>query len=949
MIEKNSNINSKRNNTKTSKEKLNNSNNNSFSISSFKTSMNFNSSINNIQDNTKLILRIKPKTEEEYLDNNKIFEIKDNSLIEFLGSKNNSKIFKFDYIFSEDSQQKEIFEVCAKDICDSLFEGYNGTIFAYGQIGSGKTYTMLGLNYTQSLLCNSNFILSKGDNTNNYLSYMKKKEEEGKGLVPRAIEYLLDKKEELVGFNNTNTSIELFCSFYEIFNDQIYDLFNNISWINNNSLNTKEKQKEGVLKDNLEKIKLNDKKEIFNLIKLGYLNLQSFSYIMNTQSKSHSIFSISICKTKLENDNIIKSTTILNLVDLASSDKQTSNENTGDQIKDAGKINKSFLGLGNVIQNFGENFIPIRDTKLTFLLKESLVVHPKTCFIATISSLKKNLQDTLFTLNFAQNIKKIKNNKIFSKKNKIEEENNKIITKEEFEKEKDIYNNSKNEVIKLVNLLEKIEDISPDIYKFKEKFKQNSLIRKYLNDEYEESYKKLLDKEKEIEIIKKENEIYENKINNLSIELIIKKQAYNNLVKKQADSEKEFNEIKQKFDKVYETWDSKVKKLSEKDNILKEQNAQHEKIIIDKKEIIDKNRNIIASKENQINNLKEKINELENNIINKNSKNKELEKEINELKEEIKVIDANYNKSEKELIDINNKLLDKNNKLNNVDNILIDTQKRYNNKLLNNKGDINKLNSIISQSTSNEAESKNRIFAIKNKIIEYDLYLEILKKTKDYLNNSLTELENRNKKYREELDEKINSYNNLIEINRDLKNKVDLLNKKFEVIGGNKKNTKESGTKSKIVKLNEENNELSKEVSNLNNILGNLYVNNNNIFQYHHNLDQKISEYKKIFNLSQKELIPLIEKNCLRKSISLIENINKIKNLKENQKLNLFTINLENAICLLKEKEELIKNMKIYNKNIRLKTINSVRENNVKTTEINLLKETDHNRNSFNL
>ena len=70
MIEKSSNINSKRNNTKTSKEKLNNSNNNSFSISSFKTSMNFNSSINNIQDNTKLILRIKPKTEEEYLERN---------------------------------------------------------------------------------------------------------------------------------------------------------------------------------------------------------------------------------------------------------------------------------------------------------------------------------------------------------------------------------------------------------------------------------------------------------------------------------------------------------------------------------------------------------------------------------------------------------------------------------------------------------------------------------------------------------------------------------------------------------------------------------------------------------------------------------------------------------------------------------------------------------------
>ena len=949
MTDKSSNINSKRNYTKTSKEKIFYPNNNSFSISSFKTSMNFNSSINNIQDNTKIILRIKPKTEEEYLDNNKIFEIKDNSLIEFIGSKNNSKIFKFDYVFNEDSQQKEIFEICAKDICDSLFEGSNGTIFVYGQIGSGKTYTMLGPNYTPPLLDNSNFKLSQGDNTNNYLSYMKKKEEEGKGLVPRAIEYLLDKKEELTKFNNIKTNIELYCSFYEIFNDQIYDLFNNASWINYNSLNMKEKQLEGTLKDNLKKIKISDKKEVFNLIKLGYINLQSFSYIMSTQSKSHSIFSISICITNSENDNIIKSRTLLNLVDLASSIKMASNENTGDITKDAGKINKSLLGLSNVIQNSGENFIPYRDTKLTFLLKESFVIHPKTCFIATISSLKKNLQDTLFTLNFAQNIKKIKNNKILSKKNKTEDEKNKIITKEQFEKEKDIYNNSKNEIIKLVNILEKIGDTSPEKYKFKEKFKQNSFVRKYLNDEYEESHKLLLNKEKEIETIKKENEIYENKINNLSIELIIKEQAYNNLIKKQADSEKEFKEIKQKFDKVYEAWDSKIKKLSEKDNILKAQNAQHEKIVIDKKKIIDKNKNIINSKENEINNLKEKINELEININNKNSINKELEKEINELKEEINLIDVNYNKSEKELNDINNKLLDKNNKLNNVDNNLIDTQKLYKNKLLNNKGDINKLNSIINQSTSDEAESKNRIFTIKNKIIEYDLYLGILKKTKEYLNNSLTELENRNKKYREELDAKINSYNNLIEINREMKNKVDLLNSKFKVIGGNKNNSKESGIKSKIVELNEKNNELSKEVSNLNNILGNLYINNNNLFQYHHNLDQKINEYKKSFNLSQKELIPLIEKNELRKSISLIENIKNIKNLKENEKLNLFTINLENAICLLKEKEELIKNMKIYNKNIRLKTINSVRENNIKTTEINLLKDIDHNRNSFNL
>jgi hypothetical protein len=164
MIERSNNINQKRN---ISKEKINALSNKSLSVSSFKTM-----SFNYIQENSKVMLRIKPKTEGEYFDNNKIFEIKDNNYIEFFGSKNNSKIFKFDYIFNFDSQQSQIFEICCKEICDSLFEGYNGTIFTYGQIGSGKTYTMLGPDYTKYILSNSNFALSNGENR--YISYMRK-------------------------------------------------------------------------------------------------------------------------------------------------------------------------------------------------------------------------------------------------------------------------------------------------------------------------------------------------------------------------------------------------------------------------------------------------------------------------------------------------------------------------------------------------------------------------------------------------------------------------------------------------------------------------------------------------------------------------------------------------------------------------------------------------------
>ena len=952
---KSNNINSKKNNTKEKSVTLSKT---SLSISSFKT-LNLNLS-NNIQENSKIILRIKPKTEDDYLEQNKIYEIKDTNIIEFHGSKNNSKIFHFDYIFNENSKQSEIFDISAKEICDSLFEGYNGTIFTYGQIGSGKTYTMLGPDYTKSFLLNSNFSFNSTNNSiynnsnnngfqNKYVEYMKKKEEEGKGIIPRSIEYLLEKKEELCNkFKEFKLNIDLYCSFYEIFNDQIYDLFNNTNWINYNPLISKEKNIEGVLKENLKKIKLNEKKDIFDLVKLGILNRQSFAQIMNTKSRSHAIFSIYLNLSKFENNDEINIKTILNLVDLAGIEKQKSEEKISEKLKDTGKINKALLGLGNVIHNFGENFIPYRDTKLTFLLKESMGINPKTCLIATISTLKKNIQETLFTLNFTQKIKKIKtkfnNSKnLLSKKNKLleEKEQKKIITKEDLIREEELYKTTQDEIINLVNILQELGENSTEINKFKEKFLQNSLIKKYLIEEYDQAYKNLIAKNEEIENLIKENDIFENKINNLRIEYIIKEQTYNNLIKKNLNLEKEFNEIKQKFNNIYKIWEEKNKNLEEKKAETKNNQEEQDKIKNTKKEMLEKNMKIIEEKNNEIENLKNEIEDLKENIENNSEINMEFEKHIQDLKSEIAILDKNYIKEEKNLFVINETLLDNNNELNNVDNILNQTQKLYKNKLLNNKGDINKLNSIINKSTSNEIESKNRIFLIKNKIIEYDLYLKILNKTKSYLNSTLSELENKNNQFLEKLTEKINNYNNLSEINKDLKNRVELLNKKFEMIGGNKSTFKENETKSKIIKLKEENNKLSSEINQLENILGSLYVKNDNIFQYHQNLDKKITEYQKLFNQSQKELMPIIEKNELRKNMTLLENITKMKNKNENEKLYYFTLCLENAICLLKEKEELIKNLKEYNESMRLKTISSVRENN-----INIINKNER-KNSF--
>ena len=936
MIDKNNKLNSKK---EVSKENTyaNSISNKSLSVSSLKIS-NFNFQNNN-QESAKVVLRIKSKTEDEYLEKEKIFEIKENTLIEIAGSKNNTKLFKFDYIFNEDSQQIQIFEICSKDICDSLFEGYNGTIFTYGQINSGKTYTMLGPDYTNSFLINSNFILPEQENK--YISYIKRKEEEGKGLISRTIEYLLDKKEELCKNNeDINLKIEIFCSFYEIFNEQIYDLFNNSSWINNNSL-FKEKGIEGTSKEYLKKIKVNDKKDICELIKVGNYNRKTFYSIMNSQLKSHSIFSIILNMSKKENGNIIINKSILNLVILAASENKSSINNDGDKIKDNGKINKFLLGLGNVIQNVGENFIPFRDTKLTYLLKESLGINSKTCFIITISSSKKNLQDTLFSLNFSQNIKKFKtklNNKfINSKKNKlIEEEKNHTIANEDIINVKKIYNNYIEEITDLINILQQLGENSQEINKFKEKFMQNSAVKKYLNEDYEKFLQILINKEKEIKSLEEENEIYENKINSLNIELIIKEQTYNNLIKRQSYAEKEFSDMKKEFDIVYDKWNAKINIMKDKNNILIKQKKDNQKIQSNKKDLIDKNKEIIASKDIEIDNMEKKINELEN-IINTNSLiNAELEKEIYSLKEEIKILNINYDNSEKELETVRDKLLNENKELKNVDYILNNNQKLYKDRILNDKGNINKLNSMINQSSSNEIESKNKIFIFKNKIVEYDLYLRILNKTKEILSKSLDDLEKSNNNYRNELNEKINSYNNLIEINKDLKNKLDLLNKRFELIGGNKNNNKEKETKSKIIKLKEENNELLKDISLSENVLSNINFNKNNVFQYQKNIEQKVEEYKKLFSDIQKELIPIIEKDELRKSLTVVEKIRNNKNIKENERMNILAVSLENAICLLKEKEELIKNKKIYNENIRLKTISSFRENNIKNNDINL-------------
>ena len=144
-------------------------------------------------------------------------------------------------------------------------------------------------------------------------------------------------------------------------------------------------------------------------------------------------------------------------------------------------------------------------------------------------------------------------------------------------------------------------------------------------------------------------------------------------------------------------------------------------------------------------------------------------------------------------------------------------------------------------------------------------------------------------------------------------------------------------------------NDITNNKKNISNKENENYINENNLNNYDNILNNSKCENKlDIKEQSQKEIIPIIEKNELRKSLTLLENLKNMKNKNENEKLYNFTLCLENAICLLKEKEELIKNMKEYNENMRLKTISSVRENNVKPTDFNNSLKNNERRNSFN-
>ncbi|KAG6737204.1 hypothetical protein POTOM_059752 [Populus tomentosa] len=303
--------------------------------------------------------------------------------------------FTFDLVADETVTQEKIFKVAGLPMVDNCMGGYNSCMFAYGQTGSGKTHTMLGD--------------IEGGTRRHSVNC---------GMTPRVFEYLFSRiQKEKEARKEEKIKFTCKCSFLEIYNEQILDLLDPSS----SNLQIREDVKKGIYVDNLKEIEVASARDVLQQLIQGAANRKVATTNMNhASSRSHSVFTC-IIESKWESQGVTHHRFArLNLVDLAGSERQKSSGAEGERLKEATNINKSLSTLGLVIMNLvsisnGKSLhVPYRDSKLTFLLQDSLGGNSKTIIIANISPSLCCSLETLSTLKFAQRAKFIKNNAIIN-------------------------------------------------------------------------------------------------------------------------------------------------------------------------------------------------------------------------------------------------------------------------------------------------------------------------------------------------------------------------------------------------------------------------------------------------------------------------------------------------------------------------------------------------------
>ncbi|XP_035529332.1 kinesin family member 3Cb [Morone saxatilis] len=288
------------------------------------------------------------------------------------------KVFTFDSVYGWDSKQSDIYDDAVRPLVQSVLQGFNGTIFAYGQTGTGKTHTMEGVTNDPDM----------------------------RGIIPNSFQHIFTQISR-----TQNQKYLVRSSYLEIYQEEIRDL---LCKDNNRKLELKESPDFGIYVKDLSSVVTKNANEIEHVMNIGNQSRSvGFTNMNERSSRSHAIFLITVECSEVgpDGEDHIR-VGKLNMVDLAGSERQSKTGAKGKRLKEAAKINLSLSALGNVISALVDGkstHIPYRDSKLTRLLQDSLGGNAKTVMIATVGPSHKNFDESLATLRYANRAKNIKN------------------------------------------------------------------------------------------------------------------------------------------------------------------------------------------------------------------------------------------------------------------------------------------------------------------------------------------------------------------------------------------------------------------------------------------------------------------------------------------------------------------------------------------------------------
>lgn len=306
------------------------------------------------------------------------------------GANVRERSYPFDHVFGPEADQGMVYQSVVGPVLNEVMNGYNCTIFAYGQTGTGKTHTM------------------EGDLTSQLGTYSPEA-----GIIPRTL-YRLFHTLEL-----SKDEYSVHATFVELYNEELRDLLSDEApqplggGKDSAGLRMFEDKGKGVIIQGLEDIPMRDAEHGLKLLRKGSQKRQIAATRCNeSSSRSHCVFTLTIHikETTSKGEDVLR-TGKLNLVDLAGSENIGRSGAENKRAREAGMINQSLLTLGRVINALVEksSHIPYRESKLTRLLQESLGGRTKTCIIATVSSERSNMEETLSTLDYALRAKSIRN------------------------------------------------------------------------------------------------------------------------------------------------------------------------------------------------------------------------------------------------------------------------------------------------------------------------------------------------------------------------------------------------------------------------------------------------------------------------------------------------------------------------------------------------------------